>query len=355
MQEHLIPQDISNYQFHLIGELDLKQFSEIMLGIILAVVIYQFNWPAYIKWPIMISFAGLGLIAAFFPIAGQPLSHWLKVLFKNLYAPTKFYWHKDNQIPSYFNYELSDSHRDFLESVTTFNASPVKKHKALDYFHTLEKNKAEEDKLEIFNSSNLNQVAQKLQPEIKKTTTEPATIKKLIIKPQVKTSQSQRVRQIITPSQKTLDSFLKNSNIFQPTTITDKITSVNQPKSNLYWPTNNAASKSTPIINQPDSINQGIPKILPKPNLSTEKTPNLSGIVVDQNNKPLADVLISVKDTNNNLKTIIKTNQLGQFYYQSPLHPDNYILSPQKDNYQFNEELINIDDQGIAPLLLITK
>jgi len=123
----------------------------------------------------------------------------------------------------------------------------------------------------------------------------------------------------------------------------------------LYWPTNNAASKSTPIINQPDSINQGIPKILPKPNLSTEKTPNLSGIVVDQNNKPLADVLISVKDTNNNLKTIIKTNQLGQFYYQSPLHPDNYILSPQKDNYQFNEELINIDDQGIAPLLLITK
>ena len=138
MQEHFIPQDISNYKFHLIGELDLQQFLEILAGVVVGVIIYKLGLPGFITWPLILISVGLGLVAAFVPIADQPLSHWIKVFFNLLSAPTKFYWRKEIIIPAYFTYELQDEYQNALATQDTFNSSTVKTHRALDYFTSLD-------------------------------------------------------------------------------------------------------------------------------------------------------------------------------------------------------------------------
>ncbi|MBQ6154342.1 hypothetical protein IJI99_00485 [bacterium] len=230
MQEHLIPQDISNYKFHLIGELDLKQFGEIMAGIIIAFLINSTNWPGPIKYTLMIIFGGLGLVAAFLPIGGQPLSHWLGVFFKNLFAPTKFYWRKTTTIPSYFTYELPPKNQAILNAVEAFNDVPVKKHRALDYFTTLDRSKVQENKdpLEIFDDANLAKITSQFAAEPTPTPTPVVAPQKMLIKPKVDNEQSVRQRQIVAPTQESMEDFLQTSNIFQPKVITDQITTVDQ-------------------------------------------------------------------------------------------------------------------------------
>jgi len=225
MQEHLIPQDISNYKFHLIGELDLKQFGEVMAGVIIAVIINALHWPGIIAWPLMIISVSIGLLAAFVPLGGQPLSHWIVIFVKALFSPTKFYWRKQTVIPSYFTYELPAKNREFLDENSTFNDTPARKHKALAYFSTLGAvNSETEDPLERFTDARVAQATQDFTYTPAPVVDNLVAPKKMIAKPQVGNEQSVRQRQIVTPKQEALESFLETSSIFQPTQIMEEIT-----------------------------------------------------------------------------------------------------------------------------------
>ena len=430
MQEHFIPQDISNYRFHLIGELDLQQFLEILIGVGIAIIIYQFNWPGIIKWPLMIFFAGIGLIAAFIPIADQPLSHWIKVFLKNLFAPTKFYWRKENAIPAYFLYELQNEYADALKTQETFNASPVKRHKAIDYFNTLGQESAlETDRLETFNQERMQSVLQDFA-----TSPEPKVVikpKKIIRKPSIQDGQSVRIRPIIVPTNKDVNDFLDSGSFFKPTQVTTKITNVEPStnKHNLNWPQAAKTSSSTEsqptttqnntVAKEPQKDQAATSVIKPQlPKVSIEKTPTMSkpqppiiakptnvlssqknrpttplkqeifptaatnketpvpntlpaanstpelienpeeksmlirGKVTDKNGQLLTNVILSLKDSNNNLKFILRSDDHGEFNSDRALSVGKYILSAQKDLLIFPELLIDLDNQGIAPILL---
>ncbi|MDQ5951410.1 MAG: hypothetical protein QG639_691, partial [Patescibacteria group bacterium] len=58
MKEHPIPQDITNYRFHIVGSMTLKQFGEVLVGVIISFIIYQTNLIAIIKWPLIVLFFG---------------------------------------------------------------------------------------------------------------------------------------------------------------------------------------------------------------------------------------------------------------------------------------------------------
>ena len=45
MREHQVPQDITGYNFHIIGEMTIKQFAEVAVGVVIAVIIYTTNLP----------------------------------------------------------------------------------------------------------------------------------------------------------------------------------------------------------------------------------------------------------------------------------------------------------------------
>ena len=54
MKQHPIPQDITNYRFHLIGSMTLKQFAEVAAAVIVSLIVYATNLPGIIKWPLII-------------------------------------------------------------------------------------------------------------------------------------------------------------------------------------------------------------------------------------------------------------------------------------------------------------
>ncbi len=94
VQQHPIPQNVTQYQFRLIGDMTLKQFLQLAAGGILAVIAFSLPIPALFKWPLIIFFASLGAALAFLPVQGRPLSQWIIAFFKSIYSPTIYTWQK---------------------------------------------------------------------------------------------------------------------------------------------------------------------------------------------------------------------------------------------------------------------
>lgn len=156
MQEHLIPQDIVNYKFHIVGNLDLKQFGEVGLGVLIGFALFYSNINFLIKWPLIIISVSTGLVAAFIPIADRPLAHWIKTFAKIIYQPTKFYWKKKEKVPDYFLFEPKE--KDIVLKVDEINYTPIRHLKMQQYITSLGQNDPTEDKLEIFSQSKIKNV-----------------------------------------------------------------------------------------------------------------------------------------------------------------------------------------------------
>src|SRR5512136_725865 len=73
MEQHPIPQQIASYQFKLVGDMTLKQFTQL---------------------------AGGALI--FLPIQDRPLSTWIFAFLRSIYSPTYFVWNKAKKPIDYF-------------------------------------------------------------------------------------------------------------------------------------------------------------------------------------------------------------------------------------------------------------
>jgi len=93
MQQHPVPQPITSYEFRLVGDMTIKQFSKVATGVILALIVYGINPPiVFIKWFFIVLFAGTGFAVAFVPFNGRPIDVWLMAFFKRIYSPTQYLW-----------------------------------------------------------------------------------------------------------------------------------------------------------------------------------------------------------------------------------------------------------------------
>lgn len=135
MKQHPIPQDITNYKFHLIGSMTLKQFAELAVAVVIAFIIYKTNLIGIIKWPLIFLTVGLGAMIAFVPIEERPLDHWIKTFFKNIYKPTKFFWKKANKVPDFFNYKITSTDNDFF--APDINLNPARKQRIFEYLKSI--------------------------------------------------------------------------------------------------------------------------------------------------------------------------------------------------------------------------
>lgn len=135
MKQHPIPQDITNYKFHLIGQMTLKQFAEIAVAVVIAFIIYKTNLLNIIKWPLIFLTVGGGALIAFVPIEERPMDHWIKTFFRNIYRPTKFFWRKANKIPDLFNYKVISTQEDFF--APNVNLNPARKQRILEYLKSI--------------------------------------------------------------------------------------------------------------------------------------------------------------------------------------------------------------------------
>jgi hypothetical protein len=99
IQQHPIPQNVTSFQFRLVGDMTLMQFFQLAGGIVLGLVVYATGLPFFIKWPLIATCVGLGAGMAFLPVEGRPMDKWLLAFIRSIYTPTIFTWQKTIYVP----------------------------------------------------------------------------------------------------------------------------------------------------------------------------------------------------------------------------------------------------------------
>jgi len=106
MEQHSIPQQISSYEFKLVGDMTLKQFLKAAVGIVLAIMINSTKLIVFVKWPLMLLCGGSGLILAFVPFEDRPLETWIVSFLRRIYSPTIFIY-KRGVIKNWLDLDLT--------------------------------------------------------------------------------------------------------------------------------------------------------------------------------------------------------------------------------------------------------
>lgn len=111
MIEHPVPQNVTSYEFHLVGNMTLKQFLELAVGVIIAIGIYGSNLYPIVKWPLVGLFVLAGVAFAFLPINERPLDAWFLAFIRAIYNPTKYFWKRNSLKPEVFSFQASTNPR----------------------------------------------------------------------------------------------------------------------------------------------------------------------------------------------------------------------------------------------------
>ncbi len=98
MDQHPVPQNVTTFQFRLIGDMTIKQFGHLAGGAILAYISYKLPLPFFFSWPLTIIFALGGIGFAFVPIEERPMDVWVLSFLKNVYSPTIYVWERSPSV-----------------------------------------------------------------------------------------------------------------------------------------------------------------------------------------------------------------------------------------------------------------
>ncbi len=98
MDQHPIPQDVTGFQFKLIGSMTVKQFAYVASGVISAVILFYLplNTPLspLIKFFLIPILGASGAIIAFVPIDGRPIDVMAGNFVKAVFSPNQYIYHK---------------------------------------------------------------------------------------------------------------------------------------------------------------------------------------------------------------------------------------------------------------------
>jgi hypothetical protein len=95
MQQHPIPQNITGFEFKLIGFMTLRQFGYLAAAAIIDFILYSAKLPAIIIVSIGAPITLFGLALAFLPVNGFPFERWLAAFLKTIYSPNTRVWHRE--------------------------------------------------------------------------------------------------------------------------------------------------------------------------------------------------------------------------------------------------------------------
>lgn len=109
MEQHPVPQNVTTFQFRLVGDMTLKQFGYLIGGAILAYIMYKLPLPFFFTWPLAVLCAVAGFGFAFVPVEERPMDVWVLSFFKSIYSPTQYVWQKQAPEPSMGNQQTLPS------------------------------------------------------------------------------------------------------------------------------------------------------------------------------------------------------------------------------------------------------
>lgn len=384
MREHPIPQDITGYRFHIIGNMTLKQFGELALGVILAVVTYATNLPLIIKLPFIVIFILLGVIAAFIPIAERPLDHWLLTFFRVLYRPTLYFWQKSDHIPPAFTYKSTQT----ITYEPELDLSPARRQRIKEYISSVSYALPEDTQFEPGEATHLQTIMAQFDSVTVTQTSSTPTSEKPVLDVRVR---SMRVSEEtldnlpVTPisahlskTQPAATVFIDANLVANPADTNKQILNTDQVAQEIQIPDIQTMTMGTTVLAQDDTPmltsavvdtqrsysnyqNTSIQDTsgtmqgtqyntnLPFPQMPT--VPNKPvGMVLSTTNDLITGAIIEIKTQDGVIARAVKTNALGQFFVTTPLNEGNYVIETKKDGYTFPSQTLVLTDQPVSPI-----
>ncbi|MFH1535449.1 MAG: PrgI family protein [Patescibacteria group bacterium] len=342
MEPHPVPQNVTYFQFKLVGDMTLKQFLCLAAGCGIAyalLVFFASDFPI-IAWPLIVISAGLGAGFAFLPIGSRPLDYWLAAFLKAIYSPTKRVWKKEGK--TYKENPLFQSRLVMYTAGTNQPVSPPAEAPTLQPASQRgEPTEPLPTKEELGKTVDLARQAQQLQVRIVQTERALNQIKESAAKPSsIPVDYSQGINKIMTDLQ---------SLVNQASLVKQKLQSVTNPKE--------AQTQTETIQSIPKAkVQVVIPQKPAQTTVALTSFPNvINGIVKDRTGSYLEGVVAVIYDKEGLPVRALKTNKLGQFTGSTPLHNGTYTLELEKDNFIFDVLQIELAGSILPPLQIITK
>jgi hypothetical protein len=326
MEQHPIPQNVSSYQFKLVGDMTLKQFFQLAGGLLVALIFYSSPLIGIVKWPFVIVSAILGVALAFMPLEERPLERWIFAFFKAIYTPTEFFWKKTAAPVKFF--------QDETVGTTPTSSSPEQEAALKAYLATPKQNSGPLAKLEWAEQGFLATLSG-IFSGLKGTTAVPA------IPPPVEAKKEMKIPVAI------------------PIKITPQgVTHLVVEEKAKDAPTINATAQNvSPIIagNEIVSTKQAIFSVdAAPPNPPTY--PNVVvGQVVDENRKIIEGAIMEIRDEAGRPVRAIRSNKVGHFITVTPLDSGRYQIATDKEGYQFSPVSFEAAGTLIPPILVEGK
>ncbi len=364
MQQHPLPQDITGYQFHIIGNMTLKQFAEVGLGFFVAFLIYTTNLIGIIKWPLMGIAAAAGAAAAFVPFEERPLDHWIITFFTVMYKPTKFFWKKEVKIPEPFLYEPTDA-KAASRIETEIDLTPARRSRIKEYMTSISSDD-NYDSYEEYQQSRIDEVlgafsqVQATHSDIKPNTVKPnLKVRVRELKLDTNPLNQQQISADYTEylsSNKTVSEISQVAqNVAVPSSNQTRIEKQKQdqtePPPETITQTNTTFVESAPQTQQVQQPTQAshFNQDLPFPALPTEPNKPV-GMVIDDNNKILPNTIVEIATQTGIIARAVKTNSLGQFFITTPLKNGDYIIQAEKDGFSFPTQTLALGGKIVKPI-----
>lgn len=333
MESHPIPQQISSYQFRLVGDMTLKQFFQLGGGALVGLLIYSTNLHPFIKWPLILVSVSLGAALAFLPFEERPLSRWIIAFFRSVYSPTIYIWQKSKNGYNFFQNEqtLQEQTESDLTKIqpkieTEGNVSLLK----------LEKNEENylskiSDLLKMVVNINLNEKKPIAQMQEQKQTTP-------LIAAQ-------------TIPQQTPNVIREEFKSFRPKIVVEETETEEtlQQKPVYTHQVSPIAKKYAEKKDQVKFSEEAAPPLPPT-------VPNtITGQVLDQDGKIIEGAILEIRDLAGRPVRAVRSNKLGHFMIVTALPNGQYDIITEKEGYEFNPVTFEAKGEIVPPILIQAK
>jgi hypothetical protein len=408
MENHPIPQDITGFQFKLIGNMTVRQFVYLAVGGVLAWIFFFFlHLPTLIKLPLSIISLSAGAALAFVPIDGRPMDVMLRNFFRALISPTQFVYKKEGGSLETASYSLPKTQNQIppphvavgvlqtpppapiviqapvqaapiqtptpppppaptpvpieptpvpavMQSVSMQPVMPPPPPSPTPISVAFEepvktpeqdKEKARQEEIDRKEKEFLQKQIEELQKQL-----EESKAKEVAPPPPPAPAPAAPAQ-----AQQDLEKQLIESNR-QKEALEKQILEINakstQANTQAFKP---AVAKPLTATERVRSVPSGMEKAVGLP--SAPEAPNLvTGIVKDPRGNPLANILVEIKDQDSNPVRAFKTNGLGKFASATPLSNGKYLISFEDPGEKNKFDAVQIELIGaiVMPLEIIS-
>lgn len=318
--EHQVPQNVTSFEFHLVGDMTLKQFGYLAAGMIIAYIVFAtlLTSSPVVALPIIIFSALSGVALAFFPIADRPLDHWVSTFFRAVYSPTQGRWKSP----------ASSKGKEDLKSP------------------------AFQNRLQIYLASigETSEEPQVSKPAVKQDlpSAAPALQSTKIQAPSPNLPQLNQMAEYIRDLQAKLAQSERQIQELK-TVITSPRPQVQGTPAPIQTPRPIPLPKPAHV-----TVVASKPTIPTQPVLTSQANV-INGIITDALGNYMEGAIVSIHDKNNLPVRALKTNKLGQFAGATPLPSGAYTVTFEKENLEFDALQITLNGEVSSPLNVRAK